>query len=170
MGSNLRLMGCASALALSLTLAACGGTASVGPGAGSNPATSAALIHTTSMKVGSKTETVLKTEKGLTLYYFTPDTATTVACTGGCATAWPPLTSASGTPTSNPSLPGVLSVISGPNGNQVVYNGHPLYTYSKDGDAGDAYGEGIGGKWFTATPDLAAAPRATSSSAYTPAY
>ncbi len=170
MGTNRRLTGSASALVLSLTLAACGGTATSGVAAGSSPATSAALIHTTSMKVGSKTETVLKTQKGLTLYYFTPDTATKLACTGGCATTWPPLTAPSGTPTSNPTLPGVLTVISGANGNQVVYNGHPLYTYSKDGDAGDAYGEGIGGKWFTATPDVAAAPRASSSSAYTPAY
>ena len=39
----------------------------------------------------------------------------------------------------------------------MLYNGHPLYTYSKDGDSGDAYGQGIGGKWFAATPDLAAA-------------
>ncbi len=170
MGSNRLLIGSASALALSLALAACGGTATPGAGAGSSPAASVALIHTTSMKVGSKTETVLKTQKGLTLYYFMPDTATRVACTGGCATTWPPLISASGTPSSDPALPGTLTVVNGANGNQVAYNGHPLYTYSKDGDAGDAYGEGIGGKWYAATPDLAAAPNASSSSAYSQAY
>jgi predicted lipoprotein with Yx(FWY)xxD motif len=48
-------------------------------------------------------------------------------------------------------------VLNGANGNQVLYNGHPLYTYIKDGDAADAYGQGIGGKWFVATADLAAA-------------
>lgn len=163
MGPNRLLIGCASSLATSLALAACGGTATPGAGTGSSAAASAALIHTTSMKVGSKTETVLKTQKGLTLYYFTPDTATAVACTGGCATTWPPLTSASGSPTSDPGLPGSLTVISGANGNQVAYNGHPLYTFSKDGDAGDAYGEGIGGKWFAATPDLTAAAASTAS-------
>ncbi len=45
----------------------------------------------------------------------------------------------------------------GANGNQVLYNGHPLYTYIKDGVAADDYGQGIGGKWFAATSDLAAA-------------
>jgi predicted lipoprotein with Yx(FWY)xxD motif len=118
------------------------------------------------MKVADKTLTVLKNDKGLTLYYFTPDTATKVACTAGCATNWPPLLATTGTPTSNPALPGKLAVLSGgANGNQVLYNGHPLYTYIKDGDAGDAYGQGVGGKWFVATPDLAA-----TAATYTPGY
>jgi len=113
-----------------LLMAACGSAPSSG---GTASSSGAALIHTTSMKVGDKTETVLKNAKDLTLYYFTPDTATKVACTGK------------------------LTVLNGDNGNQVLYNGHPLYTYTKDGDAGDAYGQGVGGKWFVATPDLAAA-------------
>ena len=138
-----------------LLLAACGGTTSSGTGS-SPAASSSALIHTAPMTVGAKTVTVLKNAKGLTLYYFTPDTATTVACTGGCVSNWPPLLATSGTPTSNPALPGQLTVLNGANGNQVLYNGHPLYTYVKDGDAGDAYGQGVGGKWFVATADLAA--------------
>jgi len=137
-----------------LWLAACGSAPSTG---GTASSSGAALIHTTSMKVGDKTETVLKNAKDLTLYYFTPDTATKVACTGGCASNWPPLLATSGAPTSRPALPGKLTVLNGDNGNQVLYNGHPLYTYSKDGDAGDAYGQGVGGKWFVATPELAAA-------------
>lgn len=163
-------IGMASAFALTLALAACGGT--VAPtGAASSGSPSAALIHTTSMKVGSTTETVLKTQKGLTLYYFTPDSPTAIACTGGCASTWPPLALTSGTPSSDPALPGTLTVVNGANGMQVVYNGHPLYTYSKDGDSGDAYGQGIGGKWFVVTPDLAAAAATPKpSSTYTPAY
>ena len=149
-----------------LLLAACGGT--TGAVTGSGPAASnKALIHTASMRVGDKTETVLKNDKGLTLYYFTPDTSTKIACTGGCASNWPPLLATTGTPTSNPALPGKLTILNGANGNQVLYNGHPLYTYVKDGDAGDAYGQGVGGKWFAATPDLAA-PAAASESA--PSY
>jgi predicted lipoprotein with Yx(FWY)xxD motif len=142
-----------------LWLGACGSAPSAGVTASPSPA----LIHTASMKVGDKTQTVLKNAKGLTLYYFMPDTATKVACTGGCATNWPPLLATSGTPTSNPALPGQLAVLNGANGNQVLYNGHPLYTYSKDGDAGDAYGQGVGGKWFVATPDLAAMAASTPS-------
>ncbi|HET9847782.1 MAG TPA: hypothetical protein VFR68_04415 [Candidatus Dormibacteraeota bacterium] len=106
---------------------------------------------------------MLKDEKGLTLYYFTPDSATTITCTGGCATNWPPLLTTSGNPTGNPALPGKLTVVNGPNGNQIAYNGHPLYAYSKDGDSSDAYGQGIGGKWFVATPDLASAVQASAS-------
>ena len=136
-----------------LWLAACGSAPS---SAGTPSPSGAALIHTASMKVGDKTQTVLKNAKDLTLYYFTPDTATKVACTGGCASNWPPLLATSGAPTSSPSLPGKLTVLNGDNGNQVLYNGHPLYTYTKDGDAGDAYGQGVGGKWFVATADLAA--------------
>ncbi|HKV29772.1 MAG TPA: hypothetical protein VJT14_02030 [Candidatus Dormibacteraeota bacterium] len=137
-----------------LWLAACGSTA---PSSNAASPSGAALIHTASIKIGDKTQTVLKNAKGLTLYYFTPDTATKVACTGGCASNWPPLLANTGTPTSNPALPGELTVLNGANGNQVVYNGHPLYTYIKDGDAADAYGQGIGGKWFAATSDLTSA-------------
>jgi predicted lipoprotein with Yx(FWY)xxD motif len=154
-----------------LLLAACGGT--TGSGAGSGPApTSNALIHTASITVGSTTQTVLKNAQGLTLYYFTADTATNIACTGGCATTWPPLLSDSPTPTSDPALPGQLSLLNGGNGNQVLYNGHPLYHYSKDSTSGDANGQGIGGKWFVATPDLAAAAAASGSpgAGYSPKY
>jgi predicted lipoprotein with Yx(FWY)xxD motif len=37
----------------------------------------------------------------------------------------------------------------------VTYDGHPLYRYVKDGDAGDAYGEGIksfGAEWYALAP------------------
>jgi predicted lipoprotein with Yx(FWY)xxD motif len=152
------------AIGAGLMVAACGGTTGSNTGGPAVSASSSALIHTQSMKVGDKTETVLKNSKGLTLYYFTPDTATTVACTGGCATSWPPLMANNDTPTSSPSLPGKLGVVDGANGKQVAYNGHPLYTYSKDGDSGDAYGQGIAGKWFVATPELAAASASASPS------
>jgi len=145
-------MGIVPAVA-ALWLAACGSSA---PSSSAPSPSGAALIHTASMKVGDKTQTVLKNDKGLTLYYFMSDTATKVACTAGCTTNWPPLLASSGTPTSSPALSGRLTAVNGANGNQVLYNGHPLYTYIKDGDAGDAYGQGIGGKWFVATPDLAA--------------
>jgi predicted lipoprotein with Yx(FWY)xxD motif len=149
-------MGIVPAVA-ALWLAACGSA----PSSSAASPTTTALIHTASMKVGDKTETVLKNAKGLTLYYFTPDSATKIACTAGCASNWPPLLDTSGTPASSPALPGTLTVLNGANGKQVLYNGHPLYTYVKDGDAADAYGQGIGGKWFAATPDLAAAASAS---------
>jgi predicted lipoprotein with Yx(FWY)xxD motif len=144
-------------LVAGLTLGACGGTSATG--ATASPAV-APDITTASITVGGKSVTVLKNPKGLTLYYFTPDSATKVACTGGCATTWPPLLATSDTPTASPAVHGKLTVLDGANGKQILYNGHPLYTYARDNDTADAYGQGIGGKWFVATPDLAAAPSA----------
>jgi predicted lipoprotein with Yx(FWY)xxD motif len=144
-------------LVAGLTLAACGATTAGSP-TGSPAA--AADITTASITVAGKSVTVLKNSKGLTLYYLTADTAAKVACTGGCATNWPPLLATSDTPTASPSLPGKLTVLVDANGNQILYNGHPLYTYFKDSAQADALGQGIGGKWFVATPGLAAAPSA----------
>ena len=94
--------------------------------------------------------------KGMTLYYYKPDTATTPACTGGCATNWPPvLFSGSGTPTGGDGVTGKLAVLTGANGAQVTYNGHPLYTFIADKAPGDTVGQGKGEVWFVATPDLA---------------
>jgi len=150
-----------------LVLAACGGSTASGTGSSASP-TPTPLLHTASIKVGDKMETVLKNASELTLYYFKPDTATKIACTGACASNWPPLLATSGAPTSSPALPGQLTVFNGPNGNQVLYNGHPLYSFSKDTAAADANGQGVGAKWFVATPDLAAMSAAASESA--PAY
>lgn len=144
--------------------AGCGTQSATGAGSSTSRATSTsstpntaqgAVIHTKSVPVNGRALTVLADSKGLTLYYFTPDAASQVACTGACAKNWPPLLSTEGTPTSSSPLPGKLAVLNGANGQQVLYNGHPLYTYAKDGDAGDAYGEGVGGKWHVATPELA---------------
>jgi predicted lipoprotein with Yx(FWY)xxD motif len=49
-----------------------------------------------------------------------------------------------------------LGTIKRPDGKtQVTYKGHPLYTFKKDGDAGDAYGQKVvnfGGAWHVLTP------------------
>jgi predicted lipoprotein with Yx(FWY)xxD motif len=99
--------------------------------------------------------TVLTDGQGLTLYYRTADTATSVTCTGGCAAAWPPVLLPAGTPTGSSAVTGTLTVFAGPNGSQVLYNGHPLYRWAKDTAAGQATGQGIGG-FLVATPGLAA--------------
>ena len=160
---------------LALLLAACGGgsggsssggpygsgassTATTAPTATTGSAASGgAVVKTASVSVKGSSKTVLTDAKGMTLYYWTKDTANQSTCTGGCASKWPPLlASGSGTPTSATQLSGTLSAFDGANGHQVAYNGHALYTYSGDSAAGQANGEGIGGIWFVATPDLAA--------------
>lgn len=113
-----------------------------------------ALIHTATATIKGTSETILTNAQGMTLYYRTSDTSTSV-CSGGCASFWPPLlASGSSTPTSSSSLPGKLSVVTDANGSQVTYNGHPLYTFSGDTAAGQTKGEGLMGVWFVVPTNL----------------
>lgn len=115
---------------------------------------SGALIHTATATIKGTSETILTNAQGRTLYYRTSDTATSV-CSGGCASAWPPLlATGSSTPTSSASLPGKLSVVTDANGSQVAYNGHPLYNFSGDTAAGQTTGEGVAGIWFVVPTSL----------------
>lgn len=135
-----------------------GAAATTAPEATPTAASSTALINTASATVGGQQVTILTNAQGMTLYYYTKDTASTVACTGGCATAWPPLlANGSSTPTSSTSLPGTLSVVNGADGAQVEYQGHPLYTFASDTAPGQTSGEGVGGVWHAATTTLSAA-------------
>ena len=157
-------------LLLAMAIAACGGSTNTGStNSGTTPTTApttaptatatstpTALIAMATATVKGKSEAILTDAKGKTLYYFTPDTATTSACTGSCAQAWPPLlASGSDTPSSATTLSGKLTAVTTGNGNQVAYNGHLLYTFSGDSSAGQTNGEGVLGKWFVATSDLA---------------
>ena len=113
--------------------------------------TSGTTVNSGSATVGGAQTTVLTAPDGHTLYYFTSDTAGgKPTCTGGCASIWPGLMASS--PTEAAIATGKLTVVGG----QVAYNGHPLYEYSGDTAAGQANGEGVMGKWYVATPSLAA--------------
>ena len=92
---------------------------------------------------------VLASSRGLTLYYYSADKRHSgkSACTGTCATAWPPLAAPVKAP-AGVRLPGKLGVITRPNGvKQVTLNGYPLYCYICDKTAGQVTGNGIGGAW-----------------------
>jgi predicted lipoprotein with Yx(FWY)xxD motif len=111
------------------------------------------VVATATATVGGASKTILTDTSGKTLYYRTPDTATSAGCIGGCASAWPPLAGPSGTPTSSTPIPGSLAVIVSGNGPQVTYNGHPLYRFGSRAP-GDTSGDGVAGIWFVATPSL----------------
>ena len=148
-------------LLIGLIVAACGSSTTTGSSGGrygggsSGSSSSTSTIQTTTATINGKSVTFLTNAKGMTLYYNTSDTATS-GCSGSCASAWPPFIS-SVTPTSSTSLSGTLSVQSNANGSQVMYNGHPLYTFSGDSAPGQTKGEGVGGVWFVAPIDLAPA-------------
>jgi predicted lipoprotein with Yx(FWY)xxD motif len=135
-----------------------GGTASpqqTGPVATGTATPGTPVVQTAKATVEGKETTILTTPQGLTLYYFTPDTATTTACTGDCIANWPPLLfDGAGALTAPSDLSGTLSIQTSDNGAQVAYNGHPLYTFSGDTAPGQTNGEGKNGKWFIVTPDL----------------
>jgi predicted lipoprotein with Yx(FWY)xxD motif len=91
---------------------------------------------------------LLTDARGLTLYWFAPDTSTKSACYGSCAAYWPPVT---GTPSAGPGVTGTLGTINRTDGTkQATYDGHPLYTYVGDSAPGTASGNNInlnGGLW-----------------------
>ena len=119
---------------------------------GSRPAASqqaAATVRTAQATVAGKTETILVNGQGLPLYYYLSDTAAKSAVTGGLASLWPPLTSAS---PAAAGLAGKLAAVSDVYGHQVAYNGHLLYTFAGD-QAGQVTGQGLQG-FLVATPGL----------------
>lgn len=130
---------------LGVAAAGAGGPPGAGPPAG--PAATAVLKTTTINGV-----TVLTNSKGLTLYWFAPDTRTRSVCTGACAQYWPPLT---GRPDAGPGVTGRLGMITRSDGSkQVTYDGHPLYTYIADTAPGQARGNNLnlnGGLWHEVT-------------------
>ncbi len=156
-----------SILLMALAVAACGSSSSTSSSSSTTPTkapssptkapSSAVFIIKPAMAtVNGKSTTILTNAQGKTLYYSKSDTATKVACTGACARIWPPLLfTGTGLPTSTTPLQGKLSVVTDANGQQVEYNGHPLYTYSLDIASGQTHGERFKGVWFVATPNLA---------------
>ena len=91
---------------------------------------------------------LLTDAKGLTLYWFAPDSSTKSACYGSCAAYWPPVI---GSPSAGPGVTGRLGTITRTNGTvQATYDGHPLYTYVGDSAPGQDSGNNLnlnGGYW-----------------------
>lgn len=141
----------ATALTLLLVTAACGSTVQTVPAREAPPvAGPAAAAEVTAGLATSVTPLgTIVTMDGFTVYRFDKDKAnpSKSACTGDCATAWPPLLG-DGTP----QLTGVpadrIGTVGRPDGTQqLTLNGWPLYRYAKDTAPGDTKGEGVGGTW-----------------------
>jgi predicted lipoprotein with Yx(FWY)xxD motif len=95
---------------------------------------------------------ILVDSGGRTLYLFEADKGGTSACSGGCASVWPPLM-ATGAPHGGPGVQAAMlgTISRSGGGRQVSYNGHPLYTYAGDAKAGDTTGQGLdqfGAEWY----------------------
>ncbi len=124
------------------------GSSSARPASSAGPASTSG--RAAALKVArTSAGTVLASSRGLTLYYFTEDKPGSgkSACTGSCASAWPPLAAPVRAP-AGVRLPGPLGVITRPGGfRQVSINGYPIYLYAGDKAPGQAVGNGIGGAW-----------------------
>ena len=152
---------------IALAVAACGGGGSAATAATPKTTSGAsASVGVANNSLGS----ILVNANGRTLYLFKADSGTMSACTGACATAWPPLL-ASGTPTAGTGLAASkLGTITRSDGtHQVTYNGHPLYLFIKDTKPGQTTGQGVtafGAAWFALIPSggQASAPASSSGS------
>lgn len=161
--------------ALVATACGAGGYAAAKAGSGSAaPAaqtTHSATAVTVGVHTGGRYGSYLTDARGRSLYMFAADTAGKSACTGSCATYWPPLLGMPAQPASAAVMSTKLGTIRRSDGTtQVTYSGHPLYLYIGDGKAGDTKGQGLnlsGGKWWLLSPagnPIAGAPKPTSSS------
>jgi predicted lipoprotein with Yx(FWY)xxD motif len=93
---------------------------------------------------------------GRSLYIFTRDMPDTSNCSGGCLETWPPLLLEDGQDVDPADgAAGAFDSIETESGQQVTYNGAPLYYFAPDAAAGDVNGHLVGNVWFLARPDTA---------------
>lgn len=137
-----------ASVAVLVLLMACGKSTTTSSGSGGGSPASGAS-PTVSASTVSGVGKVLVDASGLTLYYYKQDGGGSSACTGSCATAWPPLLLPAGetTPVAGSGVDASkLGIITRSDGStQVTYDGWPLYTYQGDSSAGQAAGQGVGG-------------------------
>jgi predicted lipoprotein with Yx(FWY)xxD motif len=120
-------------------------SATASPSSGASAGTRSAVLTVRKTRLGY----VLANASGYTIYWFAKDHKGSArsACTGGCLTAWPPVT---GTPVAakGVTLDGVLGTITRPDGLvQATYNGYPLYLFANDTAPGQTTGNDAAGVW-----------------------
>jgi predicted lipoprotein with Yx(FWY)xxD motif len=115
----------------------------------------------------SKLGRILVDGRGRTLYLFEKDKNGRSACSGACATFWPPLIASGQTLASAGAKGSLLGTTRRSDGRlQVTYRHHPLYTFFKDTKNGQTKGEGInifGAEWYAVSATGAAAEQSPSS-------
>jgi predicted lipoprotein with Yx(FWY)xxD motif len=113
-----------------------------------NAGASGALVTLRKTALGS----VLVDARGRTLYLFQKDHDGLSMCNTACVAYWPPLVS-HGAPRAGTGVKqSLLTLGREHNGvRQVLYSGHPLYTFVGDKGAGQTAGEGLnnfGAEWY----------------------
>lgn len=154
---NHKLRGVIAAMALSLlALTACGQQG--GTEQTESPAETTAAGDVDLMTADSPLGEIVVDSDGMTLYYFTRDTANSgvSACEGQCLIDWPPMLTDNETPVVE-GVTGEVGTIEGPDGPDgqrwVTLNGMPLYYWIRDNQPGDVTGQDVGQVWYVVAPD-----------------
>jgi predicted lipoprotein with Yx(FWY)xxD motif len=137
------------------------------PAAAAPASTSSTATATSTSSSASATEVTVTTKhndklgtilgagpKKLSVYLFEKDKGSTSACTGACASAWPPVTG-KGVVAGMAKASDLGTITRSDGTTQVTYHGHPLYFFIKDKDDEDAYGQNshaFGADWYVLAP------------------
>jgi predicted lipoprotein with Yx(FWY)xxD motif len=153
-----------AALAVTVTLAGCGGNSgTTSPTTGTPPTTATAPapgVSTTpagdvELKTAASAAGQIVVDKdGRSVYFFSKDVkdSGTSACKDACATAWPAVTTMSKAPGVE-GVSGTIGTISAAGGSkQITINGMPVYYFAKDKQAGDILGQGVNNAWYLVSP------------------
>jgi len=130
-------------------------------GATKTTASSSSAVSLGHTSVGA----VLTDASGRTLYLFEGDRPNVSTLSAAGRAIWPPFTSKAKPAAQGGANAALIGTISGSGGaGRVTYDGHPLYYYVGDQDAGQTAGQGLnqfGARWYV----LSAAGQAITSSA-----
>jgi predicted lipoprotein with Yx(FWY)xxD motif len=139
-------------------VAACGGggggSASSGGAAYSQSAPAKTAPAATVKVATTKLGRILTDSNGRTLYLFEKDKGAASACSGACASIWPPVTAAGAGRGVSAAELGSIKRADGKT--EATYAGHPLYTYAGDAKPGDTRGQGLdqfGAEWYVLAPN-----------------
>jgi predicted lipoprotein with Yx(FWY)xxD motif len=169
------------ALASVLAAAACGSAAasptapaSSAPAGGSSASasTTGTVITTHAGSAGA----FLTAGSGRTVYLWAKDGMNMSACSGACASAWPPVLASGQLTATGGAKASDLGTITRSDGTkQVTYDGHPLYYFVGDSAAGQTNGQAsdnFGAKWWLVAPsgaEITASDTAAAANAPAPA-
>ena len=149
----------ALALASALVLAACGSSSSSSTTSSTTSSATASSSPRPASVVSTRTTslgTFLVDAKGRALYLWDADHGTKSTCSGACAQAWPPLTTAGTPKASGAAKASLLGTTTRSDGSrEVTYAGHPLYTFAGDTQPGQTSvqgSNGFGAPWWVVTP------------------
>ena len=156
------LLAVPAVIAGAVIMAACSsspgsGVGPYGPAAPSAPTATAPAAGGAGLMVRhTSLGTILTDGQGFTVYAFEADKGTRSQCSGACAAAWPPVTTATAAITVTGAAKSLAGETTRPGGaRQLTYAGHPLYRYSGDTSPGATSGQGLvvfGARWDVLAP------------------